>query len=332
MKRKKLPLEGMDFLCADLCQIGEVPQQLTPTIYVTEPGLVARTWWLFRRACIAAYEDNCFGTAKGAAYSALLAVFPVLTTLTAILVQANAAAVSRVMSRILFEVAPPGTQDLLQNYLTVRGPRPVMLLVFATVLSIWGASGALISLMEGFQSAYRIPTGRPFVKQRAVAAALVICAAVPLVGGSTLILFGSRAETVIGRGLTGFSRDAAELQGWVLALGRGARYLLAFVSIVIAAAVLYQLGPNRRIKFRYVWPGAIVATTLWIVATLGFGWYVRNVARYNVLYGSIGAVIALVVWMYVLAVVALVGCEFNVAVERMMAGRAGVTVLPSAGR
>ena len=68
-------------------------------------------------------------------------------------------------------------------------------------------------------------------------------------------------------------------------------------------------------RFREVWPGAFVATALWGGATLGFAWYVRNIANYNVLYKSIGAVIALLVWMYVLAVVALFGCEFNVAVE-----------------
>ena len=259
---------------------------------------------LFRLTFVAAYEDNCFGTAKGAAYSALLSFFPVLATITALLVQANAAAVSRVMSRILFEVAPPGTQDLLQVYFIEQGKRPVALLVVATLVSVWAASGVMMSLMEGFQAAYRIPSGRGFLKQRAVAAVLVVCAAVPLVAGSALILFGSRFEAWIGA------------SGWFLSLGRVLRILAAFVSIVVAASVLYTIGPNRRIRFRGVWPGACFATIMWLLATLGFGWYVRNIANYNVLYGSIAAAIALLVWMYVLAVIALIGCEFNAVRER----------------
>jgi membrane protein len=285
------------------------------SIIVTQPDMFRRFLRVVRLTCVAAYEDNCFGTAKGAAYSALLSLFPVLTTLTAILVQANAAAVSRVISRILFEVAPPGTQDLLQHYLALQGKRPVTLLVIATLLSIWAASGAMMSMMEGFQAAYRIPSGRPFLKQRAIAAALVVCAALPLVAGSTLILFGSRAETVVVRWL-GFRPEAAQFQGWVPVAGRAARYLFAFLSIAMAAALLYQIGPNRRVRFRTVLPGALLATLSWLAATMIFGWYVRNIANYNLLYGSIGAVIALLVWMYVLAVVALIGCEFNVVLER----------------
>lgn len=285
------------------------------TMFISRPGPVAQFLGLLRIACVGAYEDNCFGIAKGAAYSSLLSVFPVLTTLTALLVQANAAAVSRVISRVVFEVAPPGTQDLLRDYLTFQGKRPVSLLVAATLLSVWAASGAMMSLMEGFQAAYRLPGGRSFLKQRAVAAWLVVCAALPLVAGSTLVLFGSRAEGVIVRGM-GFGPDVAELQGWVTILSRVVRYGLAFISIAVAAALLYTIGPNRRIRFRSVWPGAVLATLTWLASTLAFGWYVRNVANYNFLYGSIGAVIALVVWMYVLAVVALLGCEFNAAWER----------------
>lgn len=284
-------------------------------MYVTRPGLVARVLGILRLSSVAAYEDNCFGIAKGAAYSALLSIFPVLTTVTALLVQANAESVARVISRILFEVAPPGTAGLLQDYLTVKGGRPVSLLVVATLLSIWAASGAMMSLMEGFQAAYHLPAGRPFLKQRAVAAVLVLCAALPLLGGSTLILFGSRAEGMLIRTF-GLAKDVVDVQAWVLIFGRILRYLAAFGSIALAAALLYRIGPNTRVRFRSVWPGSVLVTLLWFAATLVFGWYVRNIANYNVLYGSIGAVIALLVWMYVLAVVALIGCEFNVLWER----------------
>lgn len=284
-----------------------------PAAAIVHRHPAARWWWLFRRAWISAYQDNCFGIAKGAAYSALLSIFPLLTTVTALLVQANAESVSHVLTRRLFEVAPPGTQDLLRSYLVEEGSRPVGVLITAVILSIWAASGAMMSLMEGFQAAYNLPAGRPFLQQRAMAALLVVCAVAPLVLGSTMILFGSRWETQI-IDFLGYEADARPTL-WVVIASRLLRDLLAFGSIMLAAALLYQIGPNTPVRFRRVLPGALVATVMWLLSTQAFGWYVRNIANYNVLYGGVAAVIALVVWMYVLAVIALVGCEFNVALE-----------------
>lgn len=291
-----------------------------PQLYATEPSRLGLAWWFFRRAWVAAYEDNCFGIAKGAAYSALLSIFPVLTTVTALLVQAKAQEVSRVLARWIFEAAPPGSEGLLRNYLVLHGERPVTLLVAATILSVWAASGVMLSLMEGFRAAYRIPSGRPFWNQRGVAAGLVFCAAVPVVAASVLMLLGTRAEAAAVYWL-GVVPQGAQFTETVAILGKIARYLLAFAALVIGAALLYKLGPNR--PMRVVWPGAALATILWLLGILAFGWYVRHIANYNVLYGSIGAVIALVVWMYVLSVIALFGCEFNAQMERWKTLRAG---------
>jgi membrane protein len=287
-----------------------------PTVYVTERSRIGLAWWFFRRAWVAAYEDNCFGIAKGAAYSSLLSVFPVLTTVAAILVQAKAEAVSRVLGRWISEAAPPGSGELLRNSLVSHGERPASLLVVATALSIWAASGVMLSLMEGFRGAYHVPSGRPFLKQRAVAAALVLCAAVPVVAASVMMLLGNRAEAAIVYWLH-VVPQGAELTWWVALVGKAVRYLLAFGAIVLGAGLLYKVGPNERV--RVVWPGAFMATVLWLLGILAFAWYVRHIANYNVLYGSIGAVIALGVWMYVLSVIALYGCEFNAQLEHWRA-------------
>ncbi len=288
----------------------------TPVVYVTERTRIGLFWWFFRRACVAAYEDNCFGIAKGAAYSALLSVFPVLTTVTAILVQARAEKVSRVLAHWIFQAAPPGSEALLKDYLVLHGERPTSLLVAATLLSIWAASGVILSLMEGFRAAYRIPSGRPFLKQRAVAAGLVVSAAAPVLAASVMMLFGTRAEAAIVYWL-GLVPQGAQLVWWVALVGKVGRYLLAFGAITLAAALLYRAGPNQRV--RVFWPGALLATFLWLSSVLAFGWYVRHIANYNVLYGSIGALIALVVWMYVLSVIALLGCEFNAQMQHWQA-------------
>ncbi|HLJ15070.1 MAG TPA: YihY/virulence factor BrkB family protein [Bryobacteraceae bacterium] len=286
-----------------------------PVLYITRPGYWANFWWLLWRACLAAHEDNCFGIAKGAAYSGLLSFFPVLTTMAALLVQARATPVTRVLSRLLSEVVPPGSESLVLDRFAQQGQRPVTLLVVATALSVWAASSMMMSLMEGFEAAYRIPTGRPFLQQRAMAILLVFSAALPVVGASALILFGARTEPGVLHRL-GLLPAGRELSGWVVVLGRILRYSVALAAIVLVTWLLYYFGPNRRQRWSAMWPGAFLATVLWLISTSAFAWYVRNIANYNVMYGSIGAVIALLIWMYFLAVVALIGCEFNVAWER----------------
>jgi membrane protein len=271
--------------------------------------------FLLRRSVVAAFDDGCFGAAKGAAYSALLSFFPVLTSAAAILVQTRAQFVSNAIEDALSEVVPPGTEDLVVQQFRMAGERPVALLVVAGAISLWAASSVIKSLIEGFQAAYRAPRNRGFLHQSGLAIALALLCAVPLVGASVLVLFGGQIE----RGALGAIKNHGlwNPPGWLWHwLTRLARYALAFATTWAVAACLFLFGPYRRQRWRFVWRGAVLATVLWLASTAGFGWYVRHMAHYNVMYGSIGAGIALVVWMYLLAVSALIGCEYNAAYER----------------
>ena len=286
----------------------------SPNIYIAEVGIVTRFWSRLRAAFQSTYEDGCFGIAKGAAYSSLLAFFPVLTTVAALLVQTNADAVARTTARLLYDVIPPGTEDVVRALFTVKGRRPTALLVGAVVLSIWASSGVMMSLMEGFRAVYRIPSGRSFVKERAVGMWLVLVAALPLLGASALIVLGNRARRsfVFWLGLT----RGDDLRGWVAIGGQLFSFGIALLAIVIVMALIYYVGPNRKQVFRRVFPGAVLATILWLVSTLAVGWYIRDIANYNVLYGGVGAGLALLVWSYILCVITLFGCAYNAVGER----------------
>ena len=271
--------------------------------------------WLLRRSVVAAADDNCFGIAKGAAYSALLSFFPVLTSAATLLVQTRAHYVSNLLERVLSEIVPPGSESLVVEQFRVTGARPMAVLEGAALISVWAASSVVKSLIEGFQAAYHVPRNRGYFANSGVAIALVLGAFIPLIAASLLILFGGTVE----RQVLNWIRVDPLLNpfAWVwLLISRLGRYLVAFVATVLVTTVLYYFGPHRRQQWRYVWPGAILATVLWMAATSGFGWYVRHIARYNVMYGSIGAGIALLVWMYLMSAIALIGCEFNAEYEK----------------
>jgi membrane protein len=150
--------------------------------------------------------------------------------------------------------------------------------------------------------------------------ALVLLAAAPLLAASLLILFGGQVEHKVMEWMRVDPLWTPLAWVWQL-LSRLMQYVVAFATVASVSATLYYFGPYRQQRWRYVWPGAILATLLWLAATSGFAWYAVHIAHYNVMYGSVGASIALLVWMYVLAIVALIGCEFNAEYERASAVR-----------
>jgi len=279
--------------------------RLTPRVFL----------WLLRRSVFAAFDDGCLSIAKGAAYSALLSFFPVLASAATILVQTRAEFVSRILEDSLDQIVPPGTEDLVMQQFRVTGARPVSLLIVAGIISVWAASGVIKSLLEGFQAIYRIPRSRSFLRTQGVAIAMVLLAAFPLVCATALVIFGTQVEGTV-LGWMKVDPMLTPLSVLTRIVSRGARYLLAFLTTVSVTCTLYFFGPYRPQRWRYVWPGAVLATIFWLLATAGFAWYVRNIGHYNVMYGSVGAGIALLVWMYLMAVIALIGCEFNAEYER----------------
>ena len=273
--------------------------------------------YLLRRALFASFDDGLFTIAKGAAYSALLSFFPILATAATIFVQVRANFVRENVIAFLSQILPPGTEEVVLDQFRTRGPRPFTLLILAIVLALWAASSVIKSLIDGFNAAYRVPRNRSMLAHNGVGLMLALLSIVPLLGASSLILFGGTVEAVVLR-LIKVDPILNPFAPWWEFLSRVMRYVIAFVATSTVTAILYVYGPYRKQRWGGVWPGSILATTLWLLGTLGFGWYVRHVTNYNVLYGSVGTSIALLIWMYLLAAIALFGCEFNAENERLL--------------
>jgi membrane protein len=271
---------------------------------------------LLRRALFASFDDGLFTIAKGAAYSALLSFFPVLATAATVLVQMRADFVQRNILSFLSTVLPPGTDEVVLQQFHFRGQRPKSLLIIAIVLSLWAGSSVIKSLIDGFNAAYRVPRNRSILAHAGMGMMLALLSLLPLLGATSMILFGGAIEAAV---LKWIKVDPIlnPFANWWELLSRVMRYIVAFAATSSLTAILYFYGPYRKQLWSRVWPGAILATILWLLATVVFGWYVRNITNYNVLYGSVGTSMALLLWMYVLAAIALFGCEFNAEYERM---------------
>lgn len=272
--------------------------------------------YLLRRTLFASFDDGLFTIAKGAAYSALLSFFPILATVATVLLQTRADFMRRNMVSFLAQILPPGTDEVVLQQFSTAGRRPNTLLVVAILLALWAASSVIKSLIDGFNAAYRVPRNRSMLSHAAVGLMLALLEIVPLLGASSLIVFGGTVEAAVLK-MIRVDPLLNPFAPWWEVFSRAVRYIIAFATTATLTAILYFYGPYRKQRWRRVWPGAILATMLWLIGTLVFAWYVRHVATYNVLYGSVGAAIALLIWMYLLAAVALFGCEFNAEAERM---------------
>ncbi len=288
------------------------PEEPGPTLRLLEqPGtttlapLIFRFLNLLRSAIWRAFQHDSFAIAKASAYSSILTFFPTLLVLGSVLAaRRNTQAFSREISDALTKILPAGTSTA-QAYLRGSSGRSVGVLFTTSVLSLWLASGVMISWMEGFRRSYALPKIWGLVKERLVALSLVILAGIPLSCATILVAFGNRIETRI------LFHVAHEFSPYIYVMWMFVRWLIAILTSVSVIALIYHNAVPRTQPWHSVLPGATLATGMWFVVTMIFGWYLQHYADYSVIYGSLGAAIALLVWMYLISLVILIGAEFN---------------------
>jgi len=260
---------------------------------------------LLKGALWRAFEHDAFATAKASAYSCILTFFPALLVLGAVLASSpKFETYLREISNVLWSILPAGSTTAV-GYLRSRDNRPIAFLITTSLLTIWTASGVVISWMDGFRKAYELPQTWSVVKERLVACALVVLAGIPMTIATILVASGSEME---GRILAEFGQRLGPL---ILPMWTGLRWLLAIITSVAEIALIYHNAVPRTQRWHCVLPGAALATGMWFGVTRLFGWYVNRYGEYSVIYGSLGVGIALLIWMFLVSFVVLVGAEFN---------------------
>jgi membrane protein len=274
-----------------------------------------------------AFQHDALGHAKGAAFSSILTFFPALMLATSLMLMFDSTrAFADEIARDLGRLLPPGIGLAIRQYFEITQGRPGRLLVLASIVTMWTASGVMTSWMLYFRLAYKMHNTWGLVKERFIAFGLVIMAGIPLSFATLLVAFGNEIEQNFA------DRMAYELghmvEPYIILIWTVVRWIIAIFTGVAVMALIYHHAVPRTQRWHSVLPGAALATGLWFPATAGFGYYVRHFAQYSLFYGSLAAAIILLVWLYIISVIILIGAEFNAVIYPRALGSGDTTIIP----
>ena len=260
-----------------------------------------RSTRIARRAIVGFANHQGPEVASGMAYFAILSIFQLIVLGSVVFSfvigegEARRIVIGRLEAALPLQ---PGTIGAVVD--SIISSRGGLTLVSLAILA-WGALGFFGALTTGVGRAFATSTRRPFWQDKLISLTL-------LVGAGVVALFA----VGIGLGTGIAARMASSLPGW----GNGGRLALDLVGllipillVLIALLVVYRVVPNRRVSFRQVWPGALVATILFTLLRVAFTWYATDVARYESVFGPISTVITLLVFLYFASMVVLLGAE-----------------------
>lgn len=257
-------------------------------------------------------DNNLFGLASELAYSYILAIFPLFLFLLS-LFGLFASRGTTLQGKLLFylqQVLPPsGYQVIFKTIQEVTQNTGSGKLTFGILLALFTASGGMTAMISGLNSAYGIREKRSFIKVRAIAVALTIALAVLVLTALTLVLVGGWAANFAGAQL---HLGIVAVVGWKVL-----QWVAAAFFITIAFSLIYYFGPNVDEQHWYwITPGSILGVVLWLAASFAFRVYLHFFNSYSKTYGSLGAVMILLVWFYVTGFAFLVGGEVNAEIEQ----------------
>jgi membrane protein len=307
-----------------------------------------------RRAAISALAHDFLTVAQATAYSGMVALFPALIVAAAVVgLMPETQPFKMQLAEFFARVLPSNVSPVLDSYFTFshRNPQTVRALAGSAAVALAGAASVMVTLMEGFRRAHGLPLIKgSFWPRRLRALVLVPLSLLPMTLASGLVVFGNLITHWLVAEMTDVLRRPVYVLAFVL------RWTVALAGSTGIFAVIYHLGTDHTVHVReelepmlrdpwsvlrsdWSWraslPGAAVATGAWFVTTLLFGIYVTRFANYSQVYGSLGAAIALMIWLYIIALSVLLGAEFNAQRsvrerKRRAVAVAAACVIPSA--
>ena len=267
-------------------------------------------------------RDDALGLAAQLAYYLILALFPFILVLVSLMgtfgSEELASEVLTYFQRVMPQQAYAIIETFTANIISGQAEAPG-LFTFGILFTIWAASGAFAALINALNRAYDVQETRPFWKVRSIAILMTLGLSILVLIGVLLLVLGPQIGDTIAQvfGL----KDTFELV-WNIA-----RWPAALFFMVFTVALLYYFAPDVEQPFRWITPGGLIGVLLWVLASVAFNIYVSNFGSYNKTYGSIGAVIVLLLYLYISSLTILFGATLNATLVRMKEEISGRQIL-----
>jgi membrane protein len=254
-----------------------------------------------------AYRDHAFGRAAELAYFFLLAMFPFLIFLLnafSFMIDLQGA-----LLNWLAKLMPPEPLQLIANWVeSVVSGSSGGLLSFGLLGALWAASKGMKAVIFALNTAYDVEEERSYLMTKIIAPVLTLSLSIFIVGGQVLIMFGDWLAIWLTNLLGLGDRFAA--------IGQYIDYLFGLLLLTIGVGLIYHFAPNRKRKLQLITPGAIFAVSGSVIVSILFSQYLRFAPKHNAIYGSLGAVIVLLLWLYLWGLALFIGGEINSVIER----------------
>jgi membrane protein len=267
-------------------------------------------------------RDDALGLAAQLAYYLILALFPFILVLVSLMGTFGSPELASEVLGYFQRVMPQQAYEIIETFTAdiISGERPApYLFSFGILLTIWAASGAFAALINALNRAYDVQETRPFWKVRGIAILMTLGLSVLILAGVLLLVVGEP----IGRAVASiFGLGDLFLLVWDVV-----RWPAALFFMVFTVALLYYFAPDVEQPFRWITPGGLIGVLLWVLASVGFNFYVSNFGSYNKTYGSIGAVIVLLLYLYISSLTILFGATLNATLVRMKEEISGKQIL-----
>ena len=253
-------------------------------------------------------EDDIFNGAAALGFFLTLAIFPAMVFVMAMIPYLPIADVDRAIMDLLRQALPPSAADMFAGVVEeVTREQRGGLLSLGFLGTLWATSSGMYAVMQQLNISYDVRETRGFLRARVTAIAMSLLFTVLVLAAFSLIVLGGQIQDWIdGRYAIGTP---------LLVAFASLRWLIVLGGLLLGYALIYFLAPDVRQRFVYITPGSLVGVAMLVVASLGFAWYTQNLGNYAATYGSVGAVIVLMLWLYIAGLSILLGSEINALVE-----------------